>query len=114
MLWARLRGRRYAGIKFRRQQPVGKYIADYYCADAKIILELDGDSHAGRERNDARRDVCFASEGIKVIRVWDIEIFTNLDGVLELIFNTFRERQTFPLTPNPSPPLGRGEPNRGT
>ena len=114
MLWARLRGRRYAGIKFRRQQPVGKYIADYYCADAKIILELDGDSHVGRERLDTRRDAWFASEGIKVIRVWDNEIFTNLDGVLELIFNTFRERQTFPLTPNPSPPLGRGEPNRGT
>src|ERR1035437_3229476 len=74
ILWAKLRAKRYAGIKFRRQQTIGNYIVDFYCAEAKVIVELDGDSRSGKEHDDARRDAWLKNEGLQIIRVWDNEI----------------------------------------
>ncbi|MEI6233755.1 MAG: DUF559 domain-containing protein [Planctomycetota bacterium] len=109
ILWARLRGKRYAGLKFKRQQFIGRYIVDFYCAEALVAVELDGDSHVGRERYDTQRDAWLKSEGLRIVRVWDNEIYTNLEGVLELIFNTCAAATAVPLTPSPSPPRGEGD-----
>ena len=84
-LWRELRDRRLGGFKFRRQQPVGPFIADFYCADCRLIIELDGDTHAGREPQDAARTQWLAANGHHVIRFTNTDVHTNLPGVLAAI-----------------------------
>ena len=91
-LWALLRGRRFVGFKFRRQHPLGKYIADFYCADAALVIELDGESHVGRQQQDSVRQQWLEAQGLKVIRCWDHELFGNTDGLLELIWHECQSR----------------------
>jgi very-short-patch-repair endonuclease len=86
-LWWCLRDRRLNGFKFRRQYPVRGYVADYYCAEAGLIVELDGDSHEGREEYDARRTDALIQEGFRVVRFVNTDVFENLDGVLEAILS---------------------------
>ena len=86
LLWPRLRDRRFANFKFRRQQPVGPYIVDLYCADVRVIIELDGESHIGKELYDEKRSQWLKSQGHKVLRIWDSEIYSNLDKVMEMIY----------------------------
>ena len=85
-----LRGRQLAGLKFRRQHPIEPYIVDFYCADAKLIVELDGESHNGREDFDKQRSVFLAGLGLKVFRVTNDDVLTNLDGVAEGIARVAR------------------------
>jgi very-short-patch-repair endonuclease len=107
-LWNQLRGRRFAGYKFRRQTPIAGYIADFYCAQARLILELDGESHVGKEAEDEERSKSLEAKGIKVLRIWDTEIYDDLDAVLEMIWRECEVRGGSPLTPAPSPPRGEG------
>jgi len=86
ILWRELRGRRFAGFKFRRQQPVGPYIADFFYAGVNLIVELDGDSHVGQEVKDARRQAYLEAAGYRVQRFWNTELYDNLDGVMEAIW----------------------------
>jgi len=88
LLWQHLRAKRFAGLKFRRQEPIGTYIVDFVCFEQKVIVELDGGQHALRAKmqNDSRRDQWFESQGYKVLRFWDNEVFTNVQGVLEVIW----------------------------
>ncbi|MGF1619413.1 MAG: endonuclease domain-containing protein [Rhodomicrobiaceae bacterium] len=83
-LWERLRGRQLCGAKFRRQVPIGNYIADFLYPDAKLIVELDGGQHV-----DCARDVTRTKEledsGFVILRFWNIDVLTNEDGVLERI-----------------------------
>ncbi len=88
ILWRELRGKRLRGLKFRRQQPVGRYVADFFCADAHLVVELDGDSHVGREEHDARRTADLRAAGLRVVRFWNTEVYDNLDGVLAAILET--------------------------
>jgi very-short-patch-repair endonuclease len=67
-LWHELRGRRFAGFKFRRQHVLGPFIVDFYCAEAQLILELDGFTHRGKEDDDGRRQAWLEQLGLKVIR----------------------------------------------
>jgi very-short-patch-repair endonuclease len=106
-LWSHLRGRRFTGFKFRRQTPIAGYIADFYCAQARLIIELDGESHVGREDHDENRRQAIEARGFKVLRVWDTEVYDEMDAVLELIWRECVLRGT-PLTPDPSPPRGEG------
>jgi very-short-patch-repair endonuclease len=92
LLWPQLRGRRFANFKFRRQQPVGPFIVDYFCADARVIVELDGESHVGKEPYDEKRESWLTTHGYKVLRVWDNEIFGNLDKVMEMIYEECKAR----------------------
>src|SRR5207249_4194993 len=64
-LWSHLRGRRFAGFKFRRQTPVAGYIADFYCAQACLIIELDGESHIGKEARDENRQQMLETKGVQ-------------------------------------------------
>jgi very-short-patch-repair endonuclease len=84
-LWKYLRSRRFEGLKFRRQQPIGSYIADFCCLKEKLIIELDGGQHAENQNGDLERTRFFEQEGFRVIRIWDNEIFDNIDAVLEHI-----------------------------
>jgi len=73
------------GVKFRRQHPLGNYIADFVCLSPKLIVELDGSQHAERRAYDAIRDEFFRNQGFVVLRFASNEPFVNLEGVLTLI-----------------------------
>jgi very-short-patch-repair endonuclease len=80
-LWFLLRDRRLDGAKFRRQAPVGPYIADFVCLKRKVIVEADGGQHMENPR-DAARDLWLAREGYKVVRYSNIDILKSPEGVL--------------------------------
>ena len=86
-LWYRLRDRQLLGCKFVRQLPVGPYVADFACRDRDLIVELDGGQHgtAGGALTDARRTEVLAEHGYRVIRFWNTDVLTNIDGVLQVI-----------------------------
>ena len=84
-LWQHLRGKQMNGLRFRRQEPVGNYIADFYCAAAKLVIEMDGDSHSERAETDALRDDVLHNEGYTVLRFHNAQVFDDLTGVLETI-----------------------------
>ena len=83
-LWLHLRNRMLGGFKFRRQFPVGPYIADFVCIDRKLIVELDGGQHADNPA-DERRTRFLELRGYRVIRFWNPDVLSNTDGVLEMI-----------------------------
>jgi very-short-patch-repair endonuclease len=112
-LWYALRDRRFESFKFRRQVPVGKYIADFICQDCKLIVEVDGSQHEGSE-HDKERDAWLTSVGYRVLRFWNIDTFKALDGTLLAILDALNETphpsRGFRATPSPS----RGEGRRKT
>jgi very-short-patch-repair endonuclease len=86
-LWGFLRDRRLNDFKFVRQAPLGPYFADFLCRDRRLIVEVDGVTHGEDHQisHDLRRTRYLESQGYRVLRVWNIEVFTNLDGVLTAI-----------------------------
>jgi very-short-patch-repair endonuclease len=84
-LWSCLRRRGCLGAKFRRQVPVGPYIADFLCRELLIIIEADGGQHGGQEAYDARRTDWLEGQGYQVLRFWNHDILTDLNAVLEVI-----------------------------
>jgi len=84
-LWFALRGRRFHNFKFRRQQPIGPYIADFACFDPRLVIELDGDQHGSAKGlvYDAARTRRFESDGFRVLRFANHEVNSNFDGVLD-------------------------------
>ena len=84
-LWSILRNRQLSGLKFWRQTPRSPFIADFYCAEAKLIVELDGDSHSEKETYDGRRTRIFERGGCRVIRFINDDVHQHLDGVAEAI-----------------------------
>jgi very-short-patch-repair endonuclease len=115
ILWNMLRDRQLNGFKFKRQVPIEPFIADFYCAAAKLVVELDGDSHSERVVYDEQRTRILADAGLMVIRFENTNIFEHLDSVLESILTLCADRtktsdrNTAPH-PNPLPGVpGRGE-----
>lgn len=101
-LWRRLRSRRLATLKFRRQHPLGPFVVDFYCPRAKIVIEIDGDSHALQERYDQERTAWLNAHGYRVLRFGNREVLQNLDGVLTKILEACV--RVAPSTgPSPSP-----------
>lgn len=82
-LWFHLRARRFEGFKFRRQVPVDRFIADFLCLDAHLIIELDGGQHGEQQDYDAERTKILNNCGYKILRYWNNEVLENMDGVLE-------------------------------
>ena len=80
-LWSGLRAGQL-GAKFRRQHPLGIYIADFACLSPKLIVEVDGSQHAEQQDYDARREAFLKSKGFAVLRFATNEPLVNLDGVL--------------------------------
>jgi very-short-patch-repair endonuclease len=87
LLWARLRGRRFQGWKFVRQAPIGPYIVDFLCRRVLLVVEVDGATHSTDEEisHDERRTAFLAGEGYRVLRVGNVDIRDNLEGVEETI-----------------------------
>jgi very-short-patch-repair endonuclease len=83
-MWRLLRDRRLSGIKFRRQVPIGPFVADFASISDRLVVELDGSQHA-ESSSDARRDAFFISEGWRVLRFWNNDVMQNRDGVLESV-----------------------------
>lgn len=87
-LWQHLRSRQVCGKKFRRQHPVGKYILDFACIEAKLAIEVDGSQHFELQHQDHQRTAWLEVQGWKVLRFWNNEVLQNIEGVLEEILNT--------------------------
>lgn len=92
-LWSRLRNRQLDGFKFKRQVPKGPYVVDFCCAEARLIVELDGDQHAFDEnqKHDAERTRYLNESGYRVLRFWNIDVRENIDGVIESISIALKE-----------------------
>ena len=112
LLWRYLKAHRIDGLGIRRQVPIGNYIADFVCHTARIVIELDGETHdfESRQSLDGRRDTWFASQGFAVLRFTNDDVMKNLEGVVTVIRETAQSRlhraQHTPL-PNPPPQGGR-------
>jgi very-short-patch-repair endonuclease len=92
MVWNALRDRQIGGYKFRRQFAIGNYIADFYCADAQLIVELDGETHNGKEVYDETRAAWLESQGLCLLRVNNHDLYEAFDGFLEVVFRKCVER----------------------
>ena len=90
-LWFALRNRRFAGFKFRRQVPIERFIADFVCFEARLVIEVDGGQHADSIR-DQKRDRWFAANGFRVMRFWNNEVLSNLEGVMTLLAGALKVR----------------------
>jgi very-short-patch-repair endonuclease len=86
-----MRGGQLEGLKFRRQFPVGQFIADFCCPQRRLIIELDGGQHAEQLSADEWRSKLLGERGYRVPRFWNDEVLTNMDGVLEQILGVLRE-----------------------
>jgi len=97
LLWKHLRAKQVEGLKFRRQQPIDGYIVDFVCLKKRIIIEADGGQHS--EINDLRKDRHLKGQGFRVLRFWNNEILTNIEGVIEEV----REIANQATLPQPLP-----------
>jgi very-short-patch-repair endonuclease len=98
-IWYHLRSRRFLGLRFRRQHPIGQYFADFVCIELGLVIELDGGQHnssEGRWKDQVRSDV-LAAHGFQVLRFWDNEVFANTPGVLQAIDREARTLQKLEL-----------------
>lgn len=88
LLWSKVRRKQLRGYQFYRQRIIGEYIVDFYCSKANLIIELDGGQHYTEEakKKDKGRDDYLKREGYEILRFSDKEVFENLQGVLEKIY----------------------------
>ena len=88
LLWRMLRNRQFGGYKFRRQVPVGHYILDFLCIEARLAVELDGGQHAQMERElaDQRRSAGLEERGIRIVRFWNDEVLRDPEGTAERLW----------------------------
>ena len=100
LLWHYLRDKQLDGHNFRRQQPIGPYIADFACMSQKLLIELDGGGHTERKAHDRERDEFLRQRGYRVLRFWNNEVFENCLGVLERVYEALTSpppRQPIPV-----------------
>lgn len=95
VMWQMVRANR-VGPKFRRQSVILGFIADFWCPSRRLVVEVDGASHIGREEYDARRDQAFRDYGIETVRFTNDEVFDNLEGCIVHLLNLVESRPTFP------------------
>jgi very-short-patch-repair endonuclease len=112
LLWRHLKAHRLARLSFRRQSPIGNYIADFVAHSCKLIVEVDGESHDFEERirHDEKRDEWFASRGYRVLRFTNDDVLKNLEGVALAILQAAEQASPPSLT---LPRKGGGNASRG-
>jgi putative DNA methylase len=117
LLWQCLRGKQLDGFKFRRQHPIDRFVLDFYCPAARLAVELDGSQHNTEQGRaaDAERTAWLNARGIRVLRFWNSEVFSNLEGVLTAIWEALHAHDRVGPHPSPDvdphpspPPLGEG------
>jgi len=106
-LWARLRRKQVVGHRFRRQVPIGRYVVDFACMSANLIVEVDGAHHDVDDVNEAIRSDWLESVGYRVLRYGNREVLIETDRVVEDIWRQLGARADTPL-PDPPPQGGRG------
>ncbi|MBC7990279.1 MAG: endonuclease domain-containing protein [Luteimonas sp.] len=115
-LWQCLRCRHLAGFRFRRQHPVGPYIADFACLERHLLIEVDGGQHNGSQ-TDARREAFLRGKGFEIVRFWNNDVLEHLEGVCDVILRYLGDSHPHPGLPpqagegdkqKPSPVYGRG------
>jgi len=89
-LWAILRNRRIAGNKFRRQHSIPPYVVDFFCEEARLVIEVDGGQHGENRRHDDVRTAFLEEKGLRVIRFWNHEVRQSFESVLEVIWRELR------------------------
>ena len=90
-LWSILRNRQLDGYRFRRQHPVGDFIVDFFCPAARLVIEVDGDSHEDQMEYDRRRSRWLAAQKhYRVLRVSNLDVMSNLEGVYDLVLEALR------------------------
>jgi adenine-specific DNA-methyltransferase len=99
LLWQALRNRRLDGRKFRRQQPIGPFVVDFYCAEERLVVEVDGPVHLGQVQSDRERQALLESLGLRFLRVNTAQVESDLEHVLTTIRTALSD---------PSPSLGEG------
>jgi len=97
LLWWHLRSKQSDGLKFRRQEPIGPFIADFVCFEKRLVIELDGGQHAVEKEKDRQREGWLHKEGFRILRFWNTEVLQNIEGVVEIIRRACLRRP--PLTP---------------
>ena len=108
-LWYLLRDRRFSGHKFRRQVPIGPYIADFLCLADRLIVEADGGQHADNMYDEARTR-WLEAQGFRVLRFWNHEILTQPEMVAVRLFHALANPSPrSPLASRPSPARGEGK-----
>jgi very-short-patch-repair endonuclease len=85
LLWHRLRNRQLLDLKFRRQRPIGKYIADFACLEIGLVIELDGGQHVEQVAYDKKRELEMRELGFRTLRFWDHEVLKETEAVMEKI-----------------------------
>jgi very-short-patch-repair endonuclease len=111
VLWQAIRGGKLGGFRFRRQHAVETYIADFYCREAGLVIEVDGSVHETSGEDDRLRQAVLEAQGLTVLRFTNEAVLTRLDDVLQ----TIREKlaTSNDTAPKPVPPLRNGEGARG-
>jgi very-short-patch-repair endonuclease len=97
-VWQILRSYQIEGHRFRRQVPLGHYIADFVCHDARLIIEIDGGQNDGESPQEAERTRFLKHQGYRVLRFWNNEVISNLEGVHATIAQNLR-RHPLPTLP---------------
>ena len=85
LLWSHLRRHQMLGYQFRRQEPIGKYIADFVCYRKRLVIELDGGQHIDQLDYDSERSRWLETRGFRVVRFWNEDVLSNAEGVLSVI-----------------------------
>ena len=106
-MWLQLRAGRFQGIKFRRQKVIGRYIADFAANEPRLVVELDGDTHASQQEYDAERTAFLEAQGYRVVRYSNKDVMANMEGVLIHLANVIADFRAPPL-PQPPPLKVRG------
>ena len=109
-LWQRLRRGAIGGYRFRRQHPIGPYIADFICLERRLVVEVDGGQHAEPDRiaHDRERTLWLEARGYHVVRCWTHELAENMTGVLDAIWSALAERSE-PRSRPPPPRRAKDE-----
>lgn len=118
LLWRALRGKQLEGFRFRRQVPLAGYVADFACHEARLVVEIDGATHStdAELAHDARRQSALEAAGYVVLRVYNTDVYEQIDSVVDAILlklHALRPRRAgdFP-TPHPNPPPQAGREHR--
>ncbi|MCX6120706.1 MAG: DUF559 domain-containing protein [Ignavibacteriales bacterium] len=96
LLWQQIKGKQLLGYDFHRQKPIDEYVVDFYCPLLKLVLEIDGDSHDGKEDADRIRHEKLESLGLTVLRFWDADVKSNVDGIVGQLREWIETRRTHP------------------
>jgi len=100
-----LRRKQLGGFRFRRQHPLGHYIVDFFCPEARLIVEADGGQHTEDNAHDVTRTAWLEARGYRVLRFWNSDVLAQTEAVLSMILEALRARP--PSLPSPS--RGEGE-----